>query len=348
MRTSKNISLQVLRGLACLLVVLSHCPVDSVFSTSWGGVGVSIFVVLSGVVVTMGKDTEMLINRYKPVPFAVKRIKTIWPPHFLIFLFQFVISILRKNMWSLGNIILTVTMTKAFIPMQEYYYGNMGHTWYLTLVWFFALLTPFLLKITHKVKTRPWIVVGAVMIVRTIWIIVWTGHEMEQWMTYICPVFRALDYFLGLMLGVYLKRIGEYLLKKKHIGITLSVGTEIVLMGYLVAMSIGYLPKYHSVLIMPLTISLIICFYTANYYEGILSKFFFKNTLFVFWGNISFEVYLLHMLAYKVATAICARVSISYYLIITVAALLFVTGGAYLYQIFYRKALNLLRRLADH
>ncbi len=217
-RTKKRIdTLQALRGFACLLVVFSHSPYRNVFSTSWGGFGVSIFIILSGFLTTLGYTADTVRTDMKIVPHTLKRIKSVYPVHFVMLLVLGALAIYGVIRGGEGpswiEIVLTLTMTKAFVPIKDYYYGFMSPTWYLTLVWFFALLTPLLLKLIKKIKRHIPIVAALVILFRIVWRTVWHGHDNSLWITYVNPFFRVTDYFLGMLLGVEIEPICKRLKK---------------------------------------------------------------------------------------------------------------------------------------
>lgn len=100
--TDRSASLQVLRGLAALAVVLYHAAhyavlngapaaIETVFSGTLAYFGVITFFVLSGFLM------QGAVQRYRPLPFLLHRAARLYPTYWLVFLVFFVIQSLRAG-----------------------------------------------------------------------------------------------------------------------------------------------------------------------------------------------------------------------------------------------------------
>ena len=131
--------LDVLRGIAILLVMGVHVPAYPIWSTL-GGYGVDLFFVLSGFLIS-----NLLFTEYKKtgdirfVRFLSRRALKLYPSFYLLL----VLTVLYCVLWHvpftsrqlLGELVLT----------QNYIGGIWGHTWSLAVEEHFYLLLPLLL-----------------------------------------------------------------------------------------------------------------------------------------------------------------------------------------------------------
>lgn len=235
-------SLQALRGIAFLMIFCSHCTFIESFSASWGGIGVSVFVVLSGFVVTFGKDLKDMQCRLKAVPYTIKRIKKIFPLHFITLFIRLVLEHVHGMEIPFILVLLNITMMKSFIPVQKIYYSWGGVTWYLTLIWLFALLTPFLIRILKTFQKYCLHMFLLVLLFRISWIYIWHTSDISQWWNYINPFFRVTDYFTGMILGANICSLKKLLTEKRGCYVLLSCTVWIMLISYTILLSVTSLP----------------------------------------------------------------------------------------------------------
>lgn len=287
-------SLQALRGIGFLLIFCSHCTFINFFSSAWGGTGVSIFIILSGFVVTLGYNYNNLRCDLKAIPYTLKRICKIFPLHIIMLSIRLLYGYYQGIETPDIIIFLNITMIKSFIPIRDIYYSLIGVTWYLTLVWVFALFTPLLLRILRGIGEKYWLCLFFVIVIfRVSWLYYWHTDPSFQWWSYINPIFRLTDYFLGMIIGANINTI------KKKIFIVNNNALLFFIAGcfisYIVALSTTELPWFHIYIRTPLTIGLIIIFVSYNQFETKIKKFIYENKFFIFIGNISFELFLIHV-----------------------------------------------------
>lgn len=290
-------SLQALRGIGFLLIFCSHCTFIEIFSPSWGGIGVSIFIILSGYVVTFNPESAWIKNNISTSAYVKKHIKKIYPLHVIMSFIRLAFDYYSGVKRPISVILLHFTMLKSFVPKQEIYYSLGGVSWYLTLVCFFALLTPSLLKILRDLKRRKggcfWTFI-LILIFRIIWIYVCHASENSLWLTYVNPFFRTTDYFLGMILGVNIENIKSFIENRKSCYIALSCVVWSTLIGYVVALSICIMPWYSVYLRTLLSLGMIVLFMVSHMYSKFSRISLYENRFFIYIGNISFELFLIH------------------------------------------------------
>lgn len=288
-------SIQALRSVAFLLIFCSHCTFIEVFSAAWGGIGVSIFIVLSGFMVTYKLDFTKQIDDLKALAYTWKRICKIFPLHILMLSIRLLFDY-RHNIYTSKIVIfLNVTMLKSFVPIQEVYYSLGGATWYLTLIWVFALFTPLLLKIIKNNKEHLPRIFLIVVLFRVVWILAFHNSEISQWLTYVNPIFRLTDYFLGMLAGVsYMAVKNKLVVLEKHY-LKMEIITWGILIVYVVLLSLDKTEWYSVYLRTFLSLSLISIFIFAECASTLRQKLIYENPLLIYIGNISFELFLIHI-----------------------------------------------------
>ena len=127
MLTSKSpriFELDVLRGVACLLVVLGHFILDIIPSGNWlwsigglGGKGVWLFFLISGFVIFMTVE-----QTHKPLDFCVSRFSRLFPTYWVAVIFSFLVIHLfhleKENIGFLSSL-LNLTMIQSFLGVDN-------------------------------------------------------------------------------------------------------------------------------------------------------------------------------------------------------------------------------------
>ena len=120
-----------------MLIFASHCTFVSGFASAWGAIGVSIFVVLQGFVVTFNQKFRQEKYTLKPLPYMLKRVNKIYPLHLLMLVVRVIYDYFFYGVvTTIPVILLNITMLKSFVPVKDIFYSMGGATWYLTLVCF--------------------------------------------------------------------------------------------------------------------------------------------------------------------------------------------------------------------
>lgn len=291
-------ALQALRGIAFLLIFCSHCTFINGFASAWGAIGVSIFIVLSGFVITFNQKFRNDDYKLKTIPYTIKRLSKIFPLHLIMLLIRIVYDYLLYGVvTSVPIILLNITMLKSFIPVRDIYYSMGGATWYLTLVWLFALLTPLLLKILKILLHKKCCLITFILIVtfRIGWIYFWHLDDAALWWNYVNPLFRVTDYFIGMILGANIRSIEKIINKRKGVYCGCAIFIWLIFGTYLIAMSANKLPWYNIYFRTLLSICVIVLFVNSNQENKILRMLLYENKFLIFIGNISFEMFLIHI-----------------------------------------------------
>jgi peptidoglycan/LPS O-acetylase OafA/YrhL len=135
-KRTRLIQLDVLRAIACGLVIISHSPsvpgnalMQALARGGW--VGVDLFFVLSGFLVTSLLFNEYSENGYvRPGRFAIRRALKIYPTFYVFLLVTTLCIAVLAN--DLSNISMARICAEVFF-VQNYFDSTWGHTWSLAV-----------------------------------------------------------------------------------------------------------------------------------------------------------------------------------------------------------------------
>ncbi|MBR0414974.1 MAG: acyltransferase [Clostridia bacterium] len=299
-------SLQGWRAIMMFIVVVGH-----LFGVNLvcGGAGevMPFFFVLSGFVLTLAYNerAEKLTLRSEAA-FLSKRIRKIYPLYFLVLLVCFAyyaaLSLTGRQEQSvfvyLKYFIIDTVMLQSWIPIKDYYFSLNGVAWFLSsLVFSYALFLPFkclTLKIRNKAGKAPAILLCAVLLITGVYLIVAKNVlQLEQYYTYVFPIFRAFEFFAGMVLAeIFLVRQQIKCSKKTstilETLILLAFAAEYIIIKFALPAfgDSGYIEAVRLCL-------MCLLIYVFSFENGYISKAI-SNKFFLGFASISFEVYLIH------------------------------------------------------
>ncbi len=197
----RNVSIQLLRVTACLLVFMIHFGERMGFSgafrqiTDFGKYGVQLFFLISGYLAgkTFFNNPKADIKAY-----YIKRAIAILPLYYLVVTYYFITeNILNKflpvipvDQAGIGWF-RYIFMLNGFVNSEEYFWNNLGITWTIPIFCCFYLVAPWLLR---KNKT--------LFGVTLVWVSVLIITRVAN-LFYYCTIFANLNFlFLGAVLYV--------------------------------------------------------------------------------------------------------------------------------------------------
>jgi peptidoglycan/LPS O-acetylase OafA/YrhL len=172
--TNYKYHIQGLRGISVLLVFLYHCKIE-LFSN--GYLGVDIFFVISGFVITQAIYKDYLNDKFSIDYFFIKRIKRIVPNLFFIITFTYAIYIIfgppDLSLWPQTISSLFGVSNLWLLNNKKNYFDNifddpLGHTWSLGVEEQFYLVYPFLIFFFFKTRRKITYSITALIIIITI------------------------------------------------------------------------------------------------------------------------------------------------------------------------------------
>lgn len=152
-----------LRALAILPVVLFHCGFSRL--APGGFVGVDVFFVISGYLITRIVYTDISNGNYSILDFYKRRILRIFPALLAVFMFCWMAAIalfFKSELNQLGKSIAASAVFASniyFFTQSGYFFGNLDrnpllHTWSLSVEEQFYILMPVVLLLLRGAKAR--------------------------------------------------------------------------------------------------------------------------------------------------------------------------------------------------
>lgn len=297
MNSKRNINLDILKGIAIISVVLYHFGLMPL-----GYLGVDIFLVVNGYLVTKGLSRNVPNGVFNYIQFLYKKILRLWPLVLLASLVVLVISYFTKLPDDLENVGNSVVASNVFannilarITSKNYWdvtvaYKPLMHTWYLGILMQCYIIYPLFFLLANKIgksfnKSSKWIL-GITVLISFLLYILPFGDDSEK---FYFLQYRFFEIGLGGMLALYLT--GESDNKK---GLWLIT---ILALTYICAVNLPVEDKQYKLVLVTLlsvcAVQLCVAHDNNDYFKGNLI---FKTlgTL----GEMSFSIYIWHQVIY--------------------------------------------------
>lgn len=207
--------LQALRGFAFLGIFLGHANVGLKYTSGWQ---VSAFIVMSGFLLVFNYyDREVPCGFISNIKYSFSKIKRLYPLHLittlmLFFLFLYFSISDSSTFGTPANLslkaLLNILLVQSFIPINSYSTSLNGVAWYLSTCTFLYFSFPFILKFMKKnysilkavvLSALTFVIMIVIAYLTNGW--VFAGEDLHNNLTYINPLFRTLDFFIGCNLG---------------------------------------------------------------------------------------------------------------------------------------------------
>lgn len=283
--------IQGLRALAFLLVFIFH------LNASWlpgGFIGVDVFFVISGFLMTSIIVDQKNRNTFSYYDFYLKRLKRIFPAYVIfifIILFFGAFIYLNRDIWTLqksgGSSILFVS-NLLFARGDSYFGAQLSenpflHTWSLAIEMQFYFILPLILMLSPKKYLSK--IILLIIIVSTIYSSTFIFLENNKSSAYFSLAFRIPEFLIG---GFYALAFKEKLNFNKIYNNIFAIGSFAILILS------AFLINDNS--FFPGATALIPTIAAANLLvvdDNLISNFFSKKIA-VFFGELSYSLYLWH------------------------------------------------------
>lgn len=292
-------AVQGLRGMACLMIVLSHCGFLLYIGdggllarhlSAGGPAGVSIFIMLSGCLVGLryvGKERSYAIKKhlFKLYPL---HIITMIAMAFYLHKYGDPTTLPLKSEYFITNIL----MIQSFIPDPSCYFSLNAVAWYMSLNAFFCLMTPLILWIVERTKKYSIEILGIILVILVINMYTYKDSALMHYYIYVNPFARIFEYLAGIYLGYIIVEHPLNWVKHKYwYQITEICGLILLAASYWLYTK---LPAYITLRILFFPIAMILV-YSAVKERGFFSKYLLANKVSVYIGNISGVIFLMQL-----------------------------------------------------
>lgn len=285
-----------LRALAVLPVILFHAG----FETFGGGfVGVDIFFVISGYLITSIILAEFDQGKFSLVNFYERRARRILPALFLVMLVCIPFAwfwLLPSDMKDFSQSLFAVSIFASNILFwcQSGYFDTAAelkpllHTWSLAVEEQYYVFFPLFLSLFWKLGKRWILVTLALVFVGSLALAHWASYAKQNAAFYLLPT-RVWELLIGVFIAFYLSRAN-----RKEFAVSLSElggwsGIALILYAVFAYSKVIPVPGLHT-LVPTLGAALVALFATQQTTAG---KFL-GNKVFVGIGLISYSAYLWH------------------------------------------------------
>lgn len=313
------LSLQAIRALAYMLIFLCHMYI---VPTIWAGLGVSVFIVMSGFLMVCKHYDHKLNASFKGcVDFMISKIKKLYGLHILTMIAALLLVVVPaiKGTVQLDystliiKVLLNVVLLQAWVPDSSIYFSLNGVSWYLSLAVFLYMMFPLLLSKMQKHRGHAnvyvTIIVTVIMQISGAWILQQLcalpdgGHNITSWFTYICPLYRLGDFVIGCNIGyIFVNMKKECANKTKTLIEICSIA--ITMLSMFIASYFVNLQVYSVVYFLPIAVMLVFVFAQEN---GRISMLI-SNRLLVSIGNLSAYTFLIHQIVIRYCKLFLPRI----------------------------------------
>mgnify|MGYP002516311629 FL=1 len=309
-------TLNSLRFILILMIVISHStlPMSQGLHDYLGECPVSIFFVISGFVLSLSKGEKLEKGELSNKLFFLSRIFKLYPLHLLI------VALIISLDWKLGHlgtwyqILSHAFLIQCWYPIHDFVYSLNGATWFISDIIFCYLIFKYIYRFIIRNSWRTILPILIIYMAGYILLCFSTTQDYSAGYIYFYPPFRMIDFCLGICLyKFYLSSKGQVLSEKISVGISRwQAWVTDVVMVLIIAMmyylSIHSNPNFRCTALYWLS-AIILVFYTISIEngKGWLTKLLHNKLL--FWlGGCSFEIYLWHMLCFRIIQSIALRI----------------------------------------
>lgn len=195
--------IQSLRGIFAILIFLHHYTINRLPMIDAGNISVAFFMMLSGTVLSIGYGQRVLDRRISYRDFVSGRLARIYPLYFITLIGGIILFSQNHSSDSILPIATDFFMLQSWIPSQQFYFSGNPPSWCIPDFLFFYLIFPPLYRLIAR---RPVAFISGLLGVLALYFSLTPliPYDLIEPLTYISPLFRSLDFILGLCIGYYI------------------------------------------------------------------------------------------------------------------------------------------------
>ena len=288
-----------LRALAVILVILYHANIPFI---GGGYIGVDVFFVISGFLITSSINKEMLNKSFSFKQFYLRRIRRIIP----VLVFIMLIVTIPSYLFLLANHleIYSRTLVHTLLSTYNFYFwiNNSGyfvensefapllHTWSLSVEeQFYVIWPPLLLLLHYKLNFKKRLIFISAIIILGIVLSVYLTRVDPNFAYFLLPA-RMFELSMGAGLAMFWEKLPDISKLRNHF--ISALGVLLILIPAIVLNKLSFFPGIHALWPCLGTVLLI---YSGKVHDkrGFANSILQKKGL-VFIGLLSYSLYLWH------------------------------------------------------
>ncbi|MBQ8047660.1 MAG: acyltransferase [Prevotella sp.] len=300
-------NLQSLRFVFIMLIVLSHIIGKSF---DFGGeCGVSFFFVLSGFVLFLAYGCKVMEGSFRTRPFVCKQLLKFYPLHLLTMAVILLMDarIGRYTEWY--RLLPNVFLVQSWIPIDRFFFVANGSSWFLCdVLFFYVVFRKLFLQLNHA--TVKQLATAGILLLGAYVLLAFSIPEGKvNALLYASPATRIIEFVVGILLfrawqSASSGRIRQWL-QSRSTGMSTLV--ELAITAVIVAAAVAYphlSPRIRCAsLYWPIAPAVVFVFATIDRNGGLVTRLLHQPWM-VWLGNISFEIYLLHMIVIRITQSV--------------------------------------------
>lgn len=329
-------SLDGLRTIMCILIVAMHvltniatkptlyCFMEVI---SYAGNFTLLFMIVSAFSMCCGYYTKFKFNNIDLNDFYKKRYIRILPFYILLLLITILVEPSKNNLYEAFT---SITLTQSLLPNNCISVVGVG--WFLSVVFVFYMMFPFFIFLIDN-KKRAWIILTIVILLNFLCVYYYSSPTLVvKEISRLNFIFDIPYFIIGGILYLYrndIRLLGKY----KTIFGLFTICISIVF--FLIKIESYYIYFFVEMFFF-------ICLMIYSIIES-SDRSILNNKFMNFISNISMEIYLCHMLCFRIIERICFNISLNAnhkYILILVLTLLSSICFAYSFKCFVNLLIN--------
>ena len=307
-------TLQSLRFVFIMLIVFSHI-IGKIFDFG-GECGVSFFFMLSGFVLSLAYGTKVTEGRFNTRKFVFRQLLKFYPLHLLMLIVFVVLDARLGNYYDWQHLVPNILLLQSWIPYDEYYFVANGSSWFLCDILFFYLVFSLAYRLLNRLRMIHLLVLGIVVLM----LYGLLAFSIPLWMVnsilYASPATRLIDFCLGVLLcRLYLSETGLALgrrMKESNTAIVTAWESCLAILLFLSFFAYESMTlRLRCAALFWLVIPPILLFFAMSDKHGGYITRLLRHPVLLWCASISLEIYLVHMLVFRIVDSLMAAVGIT-------------------------------------
>ena len=248
-----------LKGILALMIFVHHLHLYD----GGGSLAVAIFFMLGGFLSTLGYREKIVSTSFNYKNYLTSKAIKFYPMHWLLLLVA-VPLIFYSGGHILNNLCLlgiNTTLLQSWIPIPTVYFSGNAVSWYLSDTLAFVAVFPFLLRwmLSGTKQSKILVTIAIAAIYALCWIFL--PHDYTHRFFYISPIFRIIDYMVGMAAALYYLEVKDKQSVKNFVSTHVTQLNLFACVCFATLIAISFVNKQvvlHSVVYMPISVILFI------------------------------------------------------------------------------------------